>query len=53
MANGDKNIPIEFSFWTKDEEGTDSLYGECETTVTEIENGKRTFDLSIKGQRAG
>lgn len=43
LCNGDKDLPIKFSFYSMEENGNDKFYGEVITTVTKIVNGEKTL----------
>ena len=53
ICNGDQNLPIKFSFYSKDIEATDKLYGEGVTTVAKIAAGDRALVLMNANSRVG
>mmetsp|Transcript_23591 Transcript_23591/g.23260 ORF Transcript_23591/g.23260 Transcript_23591/m.23260 type:complete len:180 (-) Transcript_23591:588-1127(-) len=50
FCNGEKNLPIKIEFYSYEENNNDQCYGECLTTVAELQD-KKTFE--VVGKKGG
>ena len=54
ICNGDRDLPIRISLYSKIPNGTDEIYGEFETTVAQlVQKGARSYELMSKDRREG
>lgn len=53
VCNGNQNLPIKFSFYSKDIEATDTLYGEAVTTIAKVAAGERALVLMNANVKVG
>ena len=54
VCNGDKELPIRISLYSKIPQATDLLYGEMETTVSKLLiGGARSYEITAQGRREG
>ncbi len=53
LCNADKNLPIKIEVWSKNEAGTDALYGGGITTVNELSSGQKNIELLNNANRTG